>query len=212
MLFIIVRALPPSLPPCSGVVKGHPLDFSADAGILDVTPTVSPMGHYSNTPALRSLGDKSRPRGSKHAGRLSMLGAPLKVTQVQCVCRVVQYIQSRKRQKRDSLWNSALPELMSYLWKHWLQAQIKVGHVQPLQADLASGCPHFLKNCRQQALLTPSPFPFSADFAAAKKPKATRPHGKYVPVHFSTGRADLDCSIFKSPALLFSGMASLLKK
>lgn len=31
-------------------------------------------------------------------------------------------------------------------------ARIEVGHVQTLQADLASGCLHFLKNCIQHAL------------------------------------------------------------
>lgn len=47
-------------------------------------------------------------------------------------------------------------------------AHIEVGHVQTLLRDLASGCLHFLKNCRQHALYLPS-FSFSV---APKKPGA----------------------------------------
>lgn len=49
-----------------------------------------------------------------------------------------------------------------------MTGRIEVGHVQTLLAELASGCLHFLKNCRQHALYLPS---YSVS-VAAKKPGA----------------------------------------
>lgn len=134
--------------------KGRPLDFSADAWILDATLTGSPTGHYSNPPELLSPWDKSRPLYSKHAGRREL--HPKSHSCCRCTGLYSVY----------TIWKVTVMLYKMYAWisdlsssrsrKHWLQAQIKVGHVQPLLADLPSGCLYFLKNCRQHTLLLPS--------------------------------------------------------
>lgn len=56
-----------------------------------------------------------------------------------------------------------------------MTARLEVGHVQTLQANLASGCLHFLKNCTKHTLDAESPFLFCA-YSAPTKPRAMTAH------------------------------------